>query len=332
MKRMLSFLAALTLGNAVVEAADPADAVVAHGNGIEVRQSELNSAFAHFQAELGSTGRLLQDDESATARSQLFDRVLLLHLCRARATPADLERARRESTAFIARLKTEHGDDGFRRLITRAGYGEPEFATNKLSEAVVTAVIDREVKGEVRIPTADRRKFYDANPDRWIEPATVRVSWLPLLLVDLAKGAPLPTDVVARKHALAVALRDRARNGEDFGALVKANSDDPKSREGNGEQIVARGQILSEIEEPAFRLEPGAVSDPIEFPGGIGILKVLARQLPSRIPFEQADQQINDLLVQREVQARIPEFVARIRREASLEIVPSTGTPQPKAR
>ena len=332
MKRMLSFLAAMTLGNGVVHAANPADAVVARGKGIEVRQSELDSAFAHYQAELRTTGRLLQDDESATARSQLFDRILLLHLCRARATPADLELARRESTAFVARLKLEHGDDGFRRLITRAGYGEPDFATNKLAEATVTAVIDREVKGEIRIPTVDRRKFYDASPDRWMEPATVRISWLSLSIVDLAKGAPLPADVVARKRALAIALRDRARNGEDFGALVRANSDDPKSRDGRGEQIVARGQVISEIEEPAFRLGPGAVSEPIEFPGGIGILKVLSRQLPSRIPFEQVDQQINDLLVQREVQARIPEFAARIQREASVEIFPSAGSSLPKTR
>ena len=52
MKRTLSLLAVLALGDALAHAADPADAVVARGKGIEVRQSELNAAFAHYRAEL----------------------------------------------------------------------------------------------------------------------------------------------------------------------------------------------------------------------------------------------------------------------------------------
>lgn len=299
--------------------AAPADAVVVRGKGLEIRRGELDAAFSHFKAELLSTGRLLPDEQVPAVRAQLLDRLLLVHLCRAHATPGDLLRAELDSKAFIDRLRKEHGDAGFQRLIARAGYTGPDFATNKLAEAVVTAVLDREVKREVRIPTADRRRFYDENPDRWLEPPAVRIAWLPLLLVDPAKATPLSPDLVVRKRTLAAELRDRARRGEDFGALVRAHGEDPKAR---GEQLVTRGQLAPEIEEPAFRLEPGQVSEPIPFEGGIGILKVLARQPPRRLPFDQVDAQITELLVQREMQARIPEFVSRLRRELAVEISP----------
>ncbi len=316
--RCLPFLlAALFLAPAPAFAAD---AVVARGTGLEIRRTELDAMFAHYKAELLASGRLLQDDQIATARAQLLDRIILIHLCRARASQADLNRALLDSSSFVDRLKKGHGGDGFRRLISRAGYQEADFRTNKLAESIVTAVIDREVKAGIRIPTADRRKFYEASPDRWVEPATVRIAWLPLWLVEPATGTPLKPDLVARKRALAIELRDQARKGADFAALVRANSDDPKSRDSRGEQLVARGQVSSEIEEAAFRLAPGEIGDPVEFAGGIGIMKVLERQPPRPIPFERVDDEIRELLVQRELQARIPEFATRIRREAGVEI------------
>jgi hypothetical protein len=317
MRRLLLLVLICSWSRATVAGTDP---VLARGNGFEIRGTELDAMFAHHKAELLASGRLLRDEQTAAARAQLLDQLVFLRLCRARATQADLLRATLDSQSFVSRLKSEHGTDGFRTLLRRAGYQEADFETNKFAEAVVTAVIDREVKSGIVIPTTDRRKFYDENPDRWMEPASCRIAWLPLSLVDASKGTPLPPDVVQRKRTLALRLRDRARNGEDFAALVRANSEDPKSRDSKGESVIVRGQVANEIEEAAFRLAPGQISDPVEFAGGIGIVKVLERREAKPIPFERVDAEIQELLVRRELQSRIPEFAARLRREANVEV------------
>ncbi len=306
-----------------LRSADPA-AVIVRGTGMEIRQNELDESLAHHKAELLSQGRLLPDDAVGPLRTQLLDRLILIRLCAARATESDRQHARVESAGFIDRLRREHGDAGFRRLLANAGFRDTEFATNKFQEALVSTVIDREVKAEIIIPTADRRQYYEEHPDQWVEPASVRIAWLPLSWIDPLTGSALTPESERQKRSLALELRDRAGKGEDFAALVRAYSDDLKLRENRGEVRVMRGQVVSPIEEPAFRLEPGGVSGIIEVPGGIGILKVLERVPPHRMPWEQADPQINELIIQREFQLRIPEFVSRLRREAGLEVMAAT--------
>jgi peptidyl-prolyl cis-trans isomerase D len=99
----------------------------------------------------------------------------------------------------------------------------------------------------------------------------------------------LPPDATPAQRdsamALAKDLQQRAAAGADFAALATEYSQDPGSaREGGDLGMFGRGQMVPQFEEAAFALDVGEVSDVVETPFGLHIIKVEERQLPD---FEQ---------------------------------------------
>lgn len=82
-------------------------------------------------------------------------------------------------------------------------------------------------------------------------------------------------------RARAEQIRQRALDGEDFGELARRFSDDPSSA-GRGGSLgyVERGQLVPEVENAIFALEPGEISETVRSTYGYHIIRATDRQVP----------------------------------------------------
>jgi len=84
-----------------------------------------------------------------------------------------------------------------------------------------------------------------------------------------------------RKHA--EAIRKQIVDGADFGEIAKIESEDPGSKAKGGDLgEVARGQLLPDLEQVAFSLKTGEVSEPIQTPSGFHLL-LTEKYLPASL-------------------------------------------------
>jgi parvulin-like peptidyl-prolyl isomerase len=95
-----------------------------------------------------------------------------------------------------------------------------------------------------------------------------------LLGVTGARNAP-PGSTRTREQALELGtqLVQRARAGEDFTQLVRAYSQAPDAQAGGVLGSFARGMLERHLDEFLFAADPGALSEPLESPGGLVILQ-----------------------------------------------------------
>lgn len=74
-------------------------------------------------------------------------------------------------------------------------------------------------------------------------------------------------------------IRNRILNGSDFGLMAEIHSDDPGSRQRNGDLgFLSRNQLVPEFSAVAFKLKPGDISEVVESPFGFHLIQVIEKK------------------------------------------------------
>jgi hypothetical protein len=91
------------------------------------------------------------------------------------------------------------------------------------------------------------------------------------------RGAAGADSILTRARQVA----QQARGGADFAQLAAQYTEEPGGAERGGDLgYFGPNQMVQPFEEAAFRLQPGQVSDPVETPFGLHIIKVEDKRLP----------------------------------------------------
>jgi len=132
---------------------------------------------------------------------------------------------------------------------------------------------------------ATAREAYLVQKDRYMTEEKVNASHILITVQDRS-------DVEAL--ALAVDLRERALNGEDFGELAQQYSEDPSAaRHAGNLGFFKRGQMVKPFEDVAFAMqEPDAISEVVKSPFGYHIIQYHSRKSQEALPFESVKDEI----------------------------------------
>lgn len=137
------------------------------------------------------------------------------------------------------------------------------------------------------------------------------------ILLTYPEGA----DDEARDSVQAVAeeLRERAAAGEDFEELAAEYSQDQGTAQAGGDLgWFGRGRMVQPFEDAAFALESGEVSEVVETPFGLHLIKVEERETPAWD--EERGEQFRQQLVSERRQGSLTEYVESLRGPAELEV------------
>ena len=305
------------------------EAIWAEGDGIRITASAVGAKVSRAVAEAAAAGRSLSDRDLNALRGRTLDTLIFVQLVLRRADQGDTNRALFESKSRIdGMIKNAPSADTFFRTLAQAGYTEESFRKEKFEEALVVNIIDREVKHRIRIPDSDIQAFYDSDDTRWKKPDQVKASQIFFATINPENREKLAADVIETKRKKAEEALAQVKAGTNFTTLARQVSEDPSSRERGGEYVFQKGQMFPEFEKAVWDLKPGSLHDQVvatQF--GFHVFKKL-EDVPARvIPLAEVSDQIREVLIQREMEVRIPEYGDRLRAEAHVKLLP--GAPQP---
>ena len=320
------------------------DKVVAKGKGVEVTRSQLDSEFIRRKAAYAEAQQVAPPELERQALEDLITTQLLINKATDQDRAAAAEQFQKSLEVFKADRKLT--DEDFNRRLARQlsiqGLTKEEWNKQQIQGAMARIVLKRELK--VNVTDAEARKYYDDYPARFEEPEMVRASHILLTTSDPKTNTELSDEQKAAKRKQMEGILKRARAGEDFAALAKEYSEDPGSKEKGGEYKFPRGQMVPEFEATAFSLNTNQISDIIITRYGYHIIK-LSEKIPARkIEFDKAAADIKEFLTQQSMQKQFPDYLAKLKNEAGVEILdeklkaqelpgapgPSAAPPAPK--
>ncbi len=302
------------------------DEFLCKGKGVEIRRSELDEAFVVFKANLAANGQAFPEARREEAETQLLDRLVSTKLLVHHASEEDKANAKAQAEKQISEAKQQAGsDDAFQRLLRARAVTPEKYAARVLESAICEEVLNRELKSKVTIPDEQARKFYEDNSQEFERPEMVRVAHVLLSTRDTDTGQELNEDKRKEKKQQLGKILERARNGEDFGALVRQFSDDPGSRGSGGEYTFARAAdnprnaMVREFETAAFSLKTNQISDIVTTQFGYHIIKLHERLPAQKLEFSKIEKDLKEYLARQAVEKQLPAYVDELKKAANLE-------------
>jgi len=177
-------------------------------------------------------------------------------------------------------------------------------------------VIRQEVGGRMSPPRAELEKYYNENKAKYMREEQI---FLREILIS-TEGKDAAGVAAAEKKARD--LSARAKKGEKFHELARANSD-AATKENYGELGgFKRHELDKQIGDLVFAAERGFVTDPIHVANGFLILKVEEKHKAGQATFEEVEQEVTNEVIQPKFQPQVREYLTKLRLESFLEIKP----------
>jgi hypothetical protein len=199
------------------------------------------------------------------------------------------------------------------QYLRRQGSSLEIYRASLKQRLVIDALLQQFVYSRLTLLTDEIEAYYQENIEQYTEKAEVELKEI-LFLTEEADEAQL------RKKAREVL--SQLRTGASFEDLAKRFSDGPTASQGGGIGSFKQGSMAPPIEEVAFQLEEGAVSDIIETDYGLQIIKVV-RQVPAQErPLEELRSEISMQLYQRKAQPELEKFMDELIEQSYIYVTP----------
>ena len=172
----------------------------------------------------------------------------------------------RQRDEIMRRNDIESTDDFEAWVLERTGEPAEDLMDRMRENFLSQAVLGQEVSRRVIVTRDEIAEYYEAHKDEFMRSEGVRLSQI---LVSLEGD-----EDAKRKQAEEV--HERVERGEPFAEMARRFSDDEATKELGGDiGIYRRGMLREEIESAVFGQRQGHISDIIEVPNGLLILRVI---------------------------------------------------------
>jgi len=185
---------------------------------------------------------------------------------------------------------------------------------------------------DVKVTEADALKFYNANPDNFVQPGdpadTLRASHILVMVKENATDKE-KKDAENKINAILAELKAKPA---DFEKLAKTNSQCPSGAQGGSLGAFGKGQMVPEFEKAVLALKDGEISGVVKTQFGYHIIRRDAAMKEHKLSFGQVKDQLVSSLKGMEEQKVFQQYVAELLKKADFKLlfsVPAPAAPAP---
>lgn len=300
------------------------DEVIAQVNDDVITLSMLKRETKERIEALKQSGMTEQQATEQVSKKQaeliatLINERLLLQRGKELDLAADIEA---EVNRRMLQIAEEQGIPTIEKLkiaMAQSGLDYEEVRRTMRSEMMKQAVLQQEVDRKVYLgfSTDEVKKYFDAHPDKFRKPESIKLS-------EIYLSTNGKDEAAVRTRALE--LVNQIRAGADFKALAAANSE----REKNGQRTAPTdfGEVgefdLTNLREDLVgalkNVQVGGVTDPIRTPEGYQILRVNARTPAGTAPTFNDNRVREQMLMEHQGKER-EAYLQNLRNDAFIKI------------
>jgi len=246
-------------------------------------------------------------------QQQILEQAITEAILASQAQRLGLSASESEIRAVLERMKKENNiisDEELNRQLEGMGTNISELRRDIRAGIVQRKVIEREFTSTIILTENDIVSYYNSHQEEFTQKAEVRIRQL--LFLKEGKDEEL-----VKMEALTT--RQSINTTEDFIKVIRSYSGDPNADGDLG--YFKQGELKKELEEVAFSLEVGQISEVIETTEGYYIIQLIDKKPPQRAPLEEVREEIQNSLWNERFQSGYQEYMELLRTVNYVEIL-----------
>lgn len=246
------------------------DRVVATVNDEVITWSELRNI---IELEGGEILEGVSDEEREKKRRELeksyLNRMIDMKLQLQEAARLRIVVSDTEAEEAINDIKKKYNmtDETLMESLKKEGFTLEEYRKNLSEQIILSKIVSKEVRARVFVSESDIEEYYEYNKEKYLDEDKIKIRQI---FFSFPEDESMKSEIETRAQDIARRISD----GEDFAKLAGEFSEDPNRESGGDLGYIKRGSVMKEVEEAAFALKPGGVSEPFWSPAGLHIIKV----------------------------------------------------------
>jgi peptidyl-prolyl cis-trans isomerase SurA len=317
LRRFLALAVFLLFAAATASWGEIVDRVIAVVNDDVITQYELESA---VELVLNRYGQSIhpEDRERAAgeARKVLLDRMINDLLLRQEAKKLGIAVRDEEVNNAIQEILKHRkmSVEELQQALIKDGSSYEKYREATRSDLIKVRVMQREIRPRISVTNEEIGAFYQEHRDEYEGKLRVR---LQMIALPVPGGSNPAGQEEQRVKARTILKRIRA--GEPFEALANEFTPNPEHT-GGDIGYVEKGSLNPSIEEVAFSLKPGEMSDVIETPQELYIIRALDRRGGGSLSIKATRENVEERIYRDKMEKKYAEWMAERRQKAHIEI------------
>jgi peptidyl-prolyl cis-trans isomerase SurA len=294
--------------------------VAATVNGRSISYAELDRTIA---AQFPTAPLNPNSDQAIGVRLEALRALIDNEIMLQRAEKEGLLASDADVDAKFSELKTPYTKEEFQKLLQQRKMSVADLKSQIRRELSVQKLFNKEIGSHISISDADVTAFYNANkatfnlPENKLRLAQILVTPVPNTNFKNLKNDKAQNDQQARNKIQMLQLR--IRQGEDFGSLAQAFSEDQFAANGGDVGFLpesALDKANPDLRKNILDMTPGQVSPVIHTPEGYRIVKLISKE-------PAGQRQLSDPRVQEEIRQGLFQGKEQVLRSAFYEVARS---------
>jgi len=288
---------------------------IATVNGVEISRSKLQAQVDHTINQRGmGSGGITQPGTYKNIQGEVLEQLIVQELLWQEAQRRDFIVSDAEVDEQLEKVKSGfETEQAFLFKIKEGGFTEATYREEIRQQRSARRMVAEGISAGIVVSDEDIENFYDENIDRMSSPEQVRARHI---LVspesDDEEGERLAREKIT-------AIQKELQGGASFALVAMERSEGPSANQGGDLGFFGRGQMVPALEEVAFALQPGEISEVVETQFGYHIIKLEERREAQTVPVEEAAERISAYLTQNKRQEAVEDLVDELHAAATIE-------------
>lgn len=289
------------------------DKVVAIVNDDIITQYELNKKIKEMTGTSAQELRRNNEQKFLETRHEILELLIDQKLAQKKVQELGIKISEKEVDDAIEKVKKNNQwtQEDLVAKLKHQGITYKKYREEVRADLQRYQLINYAVNSKIVIRDEDLKQYYDKHKDDFTKGGKVHLA----TIILLAKN-PQDEQAMEQLRKEGEEILGRIKRGEDFAALARKFSDGPGAQEGGDLGTFNMAELDPQLREICEGLPKGGVSDLIQRPNGLQILKVIDKEEAKTKPFKDVKDAIYNILYKQAVNKRYNAWIKGLRESA----------------